>query len=271
MNYQKLYDSIVIRGKERKLSPDVYSETHHIRPKCMGGTNDKENLVELNAREHFLCHWLLHKIYPDDFLLLAAWNSFCRGTKESDFNPHPHMDRRISSHLYEYCRKAWIVKLKERKHTHPDWWKSWTQASSETIWLNDGLKNYRAKVDEVDFYLEDGWVRGRLKFNRTPHSQETKDKISKANRGKKMKKQPGWYQTETGQAAIANMVATRIAKGEFRSEEQKQKDETERNLRQTRVLECPHCGHKSKPGASEFIMKRWHFDNCKTRESSHAA
>jgi hypothetical protein len=32
----------------------------------MGGSNDKENLVELTAREHFICHWLLVKMTEGD-------------------------------------------------------------------------------------------------------------------------------------------------------------------------------------------------------------
>ena len=39
-------------------------EVHHIVPKCLGGSNKKENLVELTAREHFICHRLLCEIYP---------------------------------------------------------------------------------------------------------------------------------------------------------------------------------------------------------------
>ena len=31
--------------------------------KSMGGTNNKENLVMLTAREHFLAHWLLWRIH----------------------------------------------------------------------------------------------------------------------------------------------------------------------------------------------------------------
>lgn len=41
-----------------------YSERHHIIPKCLGGTNDKDNLVRLTAEEHFVAHKLLIMIYP---------------------------------------------------------------------------------------------------------------------------------------------------------------------------------------------------------------
>lgn len=61
MNYQKLYDKIIERAKHRML--DGYSEKHHIVPKSYGGSNTKDNLVRLTAREHFIAHWLLFKIH----------------------------------------------------------------------------------------------------------------------------------------------------------------------------------------------------------------
>jgi hypothetical protein len=40
----------------------------------MGGTNDKENLVNLTAREHFICHKLLVEIYPNNNkLVFGLW------------------------------------------------------------------------------------------------------------------------------------------------------------------------------------------------------
>jgi hypothetical protein len=64
MDYQRIYDQIIDRAKERKV--EGYKEKHHIIPKCMGGSNQRENLVELTAREHFICHWLLCRIYPEN-------------------------------------------------------------------------------------------------------------------------------------------------------------------------------------------------------------
>jgi hypothetical protein len=40
---------------------DCYTERHHIIPLCMGGSDDKENLVTLTAREHYIAHLLLTK------------------------------------------------------------------------------------------------------------------------------------------------------------------------------------------------------------------
>lgn len=71
MDYKKIYDSIV----SSKIEFDGYTENHHIIPKCLGGGNDKNNIVKISYRKHFLCHWLLCKNYPDNFKLKAA---FCK-------------------------------------------------------------------------------------------------------------------------------------------------------------------------------------------------
>ena len=58
--YSRIYYSIIERAKSRVL--EGYSETHHIIPRSMGGTDDQSNLVELSAREHYICHLLLPKM-----------------------------------------------------------------------------------------------------------------------------------------------------------------------------------------------------------------
>lgn len=60
------------RGKLRKKSKDIYYERHHIIPKCMGGTNEVQNLTLLTAREHLIAHRLLVKIHPDIVKLAQA-------------------------------------------------------------------------------------------------------------------------------------------------------------------------------------------------------
>lgn len=58
--YFKYYYSIVDRAKSRTIYG--YKERHHIIPKSLGGSNNKENIVDLTAREHFICHLLLTKM-----------------------------------------------------------------------------------------------------------------------------------------------------------------------------------------------------------------
>ena len=43
----------------KNLVREEYTEKHHIIPRSLGGSNKKENLVRLTAREHFIAHLLL--------------------------------------------------------------------------------------------------------------------------------------------------------------------------------------------------------------------
>lgn len=58
MEYQEFIQNILdTRG--RFSCGDEYHERHHIIPKCLGGTNDKDNLIDLYAKEHYEAHRLL--------------------------------------------------------------------------------------------------------------------------------------------------------------------------------------------------------------------
>jgi hypothetical protein len=83
MNYDKIYNDLMFsrlllkpeRIKEKRNG--TYFEGHHIIPKCKGGTGtstrpkNNPNIVLLTAREHFLSHWLLWRIYGDRQMALA--------------------------------------------------------------------------------------------------------------------------------------------------------------------------------------------------------
>lgn len=62
MNYAAHYERLIARARGRTL--DGYKERHHVVPRCMGGCDEPENIVELTAEEHFCAHLLLAKIHP---------------------------------------------------------------------------------------------------------------------------------------------------------------------------------------------------------------
>jgi hypothetical protein len=74
MDYLKIYNQLI--SKRQQILTEGYSEKHHIVPKCMNGTNDTDNLVRLTAREHFIAHLLLAKIYGGP-LYHAAFRMSC--------------------------------------------------------------------------------------------------------------------------------------------------------------------------------------------------
>lgn len=84
MNYRLIYDNLISRGKTRELSG--YKESHHIIPRCMGGSDDKDNLVDLTPEEHYIAHKLLCKINPNHYGLIKAL--VCMGMKSDSHNRH---------------------------------------------------------------------------------------------------------------------------------------------------------------------------------------
>lgn len=89
------------RYQERK--DGVYYEGHHILPKAKGGTGtstrglNHPNIVLLTAREHFLAHWLLWKIYGDRASALAFHKMM---------STNKNQNRIVSSRGYEEARLA---------------------------------------------------------------------------------------------------------------------------------------------------------------------
>jgi len=100
MNYTKIYNQIIERGKTRKL--ESYTEKHHIIPKCVGGTNDKENIVVLTAREHYICHKLLTEIYPDSTGLRYSVFRMCHDKNHSNGMKRKY---RVGSREYQRIRE----------------------------------------------------------------------------------------------------------------------------------------------------------------------
>lgn len=95
MDYFKHYNILIKRAKQRKL--ESYTEKHHVIPKCMGGSDDANNLVELTPEEHYLAHQLLVKMYPENERLLFAANMMC--TKRPSNKLYGWIRRGISEHM----------------------------------------------------------------------------------------------------------------------------------------------------------------------------
>jgi hypothetical protein len=102
MDYKRIHDLIIERAKNRHL--EGYSEKHHILPACLGGTNDKSNLVKLTAKEHFIVHKLLCMIYPHESKLQYAVWAFCNW-KSTGQKRNYH----IGSREYEKLRKEFSI------------------------------------------------------------------------------------------------------------------------------------------------------------------
>lgn len=81
MNYKWHYDRLIKSRKDRIPDLLIYYENHHIIPKSMGGTNDRENIIRLTAREHFIAHWLLWRIHKNRQMGFA-FSKMCQYTED---------------------------------------------------------------------------------------------------------------------------------------------------------------------------------------------
>jgi hypothetical protein len=130
MNYKKIYNQIIERAKTRQL--EGYKEKHHIIPRCMGGSNEKENLVELTAKEHFLCHKLLCEIHPlNHKLMWALWLMAIGKQKNKKTEPY-----KVSSREYERIKIIFVEqsKLKKISENHK---KQLSKANSRKVYQYD--------------------------------------------------------------------------------------------------------------------------------------
>ncbi len=174
MDYKKIHDKIIERAKTRKL--EGYVEKHHIIPKCMNGTNEKNNLVKLTAREHFLIHWLLHEMYPDNSDLRYAFWSMCRNSdNQQRYKP--------SSRVYEYAKhkmlEIWVKFKPSDKQIS-----AIKESVTGTKWYHkpDG-RNLRAFPDDPKI-IKEGWILGR--FGGKSISDKANEVKEKKYEGKKL-------------------------------------------------------------------------------------
>lgn len=86
MNYNKHYEMLIAKCKNRKLPDTEYTETHHIIPRCLDGDNSDDNLVIMKPEEHFVAHQLLCKMHPGNHGLAKAVSAMCRSSSKNPRN-----------------------------------------------------------------------------------------------------------------------------------------------------------------------------------------
>lgn len=152
--YTKWYDNIIRFAQIRTLAAGIYSETHHIIPKSLGGTNDSTNLVILTGKEHLVCHLLLTKMTSGKQkakMINAAWAMATLATNDQ-------VRYRVTGRIYEMLRQQFAnshsIRMTGRHHT----------------------KNTKQKISLAN--------KGKLsKLKGIPRSEETKLKIANSLTG----------------------------------------------------------------------------------------
>lgn len=200
MDYLQQYNKLIETRKllNRKKNDGNYYEKHHIIPKSCGGKNDKDNLILLTFREHYIAHLLLVKIYSGEFKKKMQYALWIMGNNKNKSN------RILSSSQYENCKLAMLSVMKNRI------------ISKETREKISKANKGRKRSEET-----------KEKFKSLVVSQETKDKIRIANLGKKLSEETREKISKANKGKIfseeTKKILSEIGKNKIFSEETKKK------------------------------------------------
>ena len=161
MNYKNIYNKIVEKAisLNRKKKNGEYYESHHIIPKCIGGEDIANNKVLLTAKEHYVCHHLLTYIYPsDNSIWFAFWSMVNRKSNKQE-------RYKCSARVYEKARNK-IKEIQSKK------------------WKDNNPNNNRSNVGKSNPMYGSKRFGEKNPFYKKTHSEESRAKISKSNKGK---------------------------------------------------------------------------------------
>jgi len=248
--YEMWYASITKRGQNRII--DSYTESHHIIPRSLGGPDIPSNITKLSAREHFICHWLLTKIYKDGEEHWKMVNAL-RIMRAENKNQQRY-ENKITARVYSNLKEEYSRLQSERMKGpgNPMYGK---QVSVE---VKKG-RSIRAKNDNsakrpgVGKKISDA----KTGIKREAFSDEWRSKMSSAKLGKNNHRYGIEVSEETRKKIGAKL------KGRKQSEEEKLTRSKANIGKKREKKQCPHC--QKMVAVNGYA--RWHADNCKNKET----
>jgi len=170
--YTNLYTILTDRARNRVV--EEYTERHHVIPQSLGGPDSKENLVDLTAREHFICHWLLIKMTAGEARSKMIYA--LQGMKAENRHQKRYSSA-VTARVYERYRIEHAQVHSERMKGKPAWNKGVPQTEEHKE------KNRQAALQRAPKSEEtiQKWKESRKGYK---HSDETREKQSLASKGK---------------------------------------------------------------------------------------
>jgi hypothetical protein len=248
--YEKWYKNITDFAKHR-ITED-YTEKHHILPKSLGGSDKITNLVYLTAREHFICHWLLTKIYPEGEEHWKMINAFrmMRAENPKQKRYATNITARVYSNLKEEYSKLQSQRyIGEKNPMYGDKFYRSEEGYRRHKEAISGDKNASKRPETKKKIAETKIGKKRESF-----SEEWLNNLSKNHKSK----QPGF------DGSISEETRKKIGdkiRGRKQTEEEKiARGLSNRGKKREKKL-CPHCNQLVAVNG----YARWHGDNCRMR------
>lgn len=171
----------ILETRGRFSCGDEYHERHHIIPKCKNGSNDKENLIDLFAREHFIAHKLLAKENPNEPKLIHAWALMSRVRRNNELF-------KITAEEYEEAKLSYIKLIKGKpfseEHRKKIGLGNKGKVRTEEMIKRMSITNKRVWTEESKKKLSESMSGKNHPLFGVRPSEEVKRKISESNKGK---------------------------------------------------------------------------------------
>jgi len=184
MNHQKVYENIVQKAKSenRQKGEGTYYEKHHILPRCLGGDNKMDNLVLLTAKEHFICHKLLTKLYPKERGINLALFAMVNFQNNSRVN---HIKYTARDYAYSKELHNSIPVSEETRKKLSNTYKPISKENRLKGWETRRENNYEAwNKGKTNIYSKETIEKIRIARLGTAHKELSKEKIRKSMKGK---------------------------------------------------------------------------------------
>ena len=243
--YQRWYQNITDRARMQTIQG--YVERHHVIPRSLGGSDEPTNLVNLTAREHFICHWLLVKMTTgkDHHKMLNALR-IMRAEKKGQ----QRYTTKITARVYENIKQEY-AKLQSKTFKGKGngfYGKHHTPEAKAAI----SEKNKGKKLSEQQIAKQKLAMTGR---KRKPFSIEHKTKMSESKQG----------ENNSNYGKIASDETRKKIGDRIRGRKQTPEEKLARslaNMGKTREKKlCVHCD--TMIAVNGYV--RWHGANCKQK------
>lgn len=278
MDYSKIYRDL-ISSRTHAATDSTILEKHHILPRSLGGGDEKQNIVRLTPREHFVAHRLLAKIHGGK--MWAALAYMTRGRVKSASGV------KVTSRVYALAKQK-DAEWRSEHYTKNNPWRGKRFSSCQLEKMRGPRPSIAGKnhpfygVSRPDtgaaisfvktFSINDRIDVDLSVMRRIEHECML---VARAGYGEAMRKLSMFYRGQDLGASRSGKMQGKnnpnfgngaaIAGSKNPMHGKSHSAETKRKISEKakRTIQCPHCSTVG----NIANMKRWHFDKCRNNSA----